>query len=54
MTREQTAQQAAAVARRGIQWWADRCNRSASTALLSAVAVGFLAGMVLRVFERRK
>lgn len=54
MTREQTARQAANVAKRGIQWWADRCNRSASTALLSAVAAGFLAGMVLRLFERKK
>ena len=50
MTREQTA----TVAKRGIQWWADRCKRSASAALLSAVAVGFVAGMVLRIFERKK
>ena len=50
MTREQTA----TIAKRGIQWWAGRCKHSASAALLSAVAAGFIAGMVLRLFERKK
>jgi len=48
------AKQCAAVARRGAKLWLASCRRNPAVALASAVAAGFLAGMVLRVFERRK
>ncbi len=34
--------------------WARLCKVSPAVALLSAVAAGYLAGVVLRIFERRK
>jgi hypothetical protein len=54
MTRDETLKKGADSARRAIQWWSHRCHQSPAAALLSAAAAGFLAGLVLRAFERRK
>lgn len=54
MNRDEGLRQCAAIAGRGVRRWKESCKRSPATALLSAMAAGFLAGMVLRLFERRK
>ena len=46
--------QCTAIAGRGVRQWKESCKRSPATALLSAMTAGFLAGMVLRIFGRRK